>query len=73
MLRATQSPVSAHSHAVTGESLCSRSIDTARLIDWVKSSKSFLFGRSTIKAECLKTVNFPAGTKEDDPHLHCLI
>lgn len=50
---ASKSPVSARSHAITGESLCGRTIDTARLIDWAKSSKSFLFGRSTIKDECL--------------------
>lgn len=44
---------SARSHAITGESLCRRSIDTTQLIDWLKSSKSFLFGHSPVKADCL--------------------
>lgn len=68
MWRATQSPVSARSHAITGESLCSGSIDTARLIDWAKSSKSFLFGRSAVKAELFIDSKPPwREQKEDDP------
>ena len=68
MWRATQSPVSARSHAITGESLCSGSIDTARLIDWAKSSKSFLFGRSAVKAELFIDSKPPRREqKEDDP------
>lgn len=60
--------MSARSHAITGESLCSGSIDTARLIDWAKSSKSFLFGRSAVKAELFIDSKPPRREqKEDDP------